>query len=245
MDRADSSYKKLADELRSQLERGAFANGIRLPTEAELAERHQVSRQTVRRAFQDLVAERRVYRVPGKGTFAASESEAYRRQFGSVEELMALSLDTRMQVVEPLCRRVDVSVADRLRLSSDSVYYVSFLRVHEGIRFCLTTVYLAPEVGSHLASVKELATPGFESDITVIGLVDAKLSSPITTAQQSITVALATEEASALLGVDKGAPLLRIDRLFFDADGHPVELAISHFVPQHYSYRTTLGRSVR
>jgi GntR family transcriptional regulator len=244
MDRADSSYKKLADQLRGRLEQGEFANGVRLPTEAELAQRHHVSRQTVRRAFQDLVAERRVYRIPGKGTFASSDNRRYLRQFGSIEELMALSLDTRLQVVEPLCRRVDVGVAGRLRLSEDAVFYVKFLRVHAGVQFCLTTVYLTPEVGSRLTSVKELTTPGLASDITVIGLVDATLKSPIATAQQSITAAAATEEHAALLGVDKGSALLQIDRLYFDADDRPVELAISHFVPKHYSYRTTLGRAL-
>jgi DNA-binding GntR family transcriptional regulator len=30
-------------------------------------------------------------------------------------------------------------------------------------------------------------------------------------------------------------PLLRIDRMYFDTEGEPVELAISHFHPDRYS----------
>jgi GntR family transcriptional regulator len=36
--------------------------------------------------------------------------------------------------------------------------------------------------------------------------------------------------------------LLRIDRLYFDAEDAPVELAISYFDPEHYSYRVRLRR---
>ena len=57
----------VAREVRNRILHGDYADGRRLPTEAELAERHGVSRQTVRRAFQDLVADGMVYRVPGGG----------------------------------------------------------------------------------------------------------------------------------------------------------------------------------
>ena len=67
--RRESTYTVVAREVRNRILQGDYADGRRLPTEAELAERHGVSRQTVRRAFQDLVAEGMVYRVPGRGTF--------------------------------------------------------------------------------------------------------------------------------------------------------------------------------
>jgi GntR family transcriptional regulator len=38
--------------------------------------------------------------------------------------------------------------------------------------------------------------------------------------------------------------LLRIDRLYLDASGTAAELAVSHFLPELYSYRTNLRRSL-
>ena len=38
---------------------------------------------------------------------------------------------------------------------------------------------------------------------------------------------------------------LRIDRLYFDAEDTPVELAVSYFDPEHYSYRVKLRRRSR
>jgi DNA-binding GntR family transcriptional regulator len=53
----EAAYKMLARELRRAILERRYADGTRLPTEAELAAEHQVSWQTVRRAFQDLVAD--------------------------------------------------------------------------------------------------------------------------------------------------------------------------------------------
>ncbi len=242
--RRESGYAVLAREVRNQILQGRYADGRRLPTEAELAELHGVSRQTVRRAFQELVAEGMVYRVPGRGTFATSRNGAYIRQFGSVEDLMGLSVDTRMSITVPLHRRVDVDAAGRLRLSGDAVYALTFLRLHDATPFCLTTVFLPPEIGVKLTSVPELGTEGATSDVTVIGLLDTRLEAPIAQADQSITVALADPSIARRLGCPTGHPLLRADRLYFDTDERPVELAISHFLPEHYSYRTNLRRSL-
>src|SRR5271166_4910554 len=84
------------------------ADGRQLPTEEQLAASYSVSRQTVRRAMQDLVSEGIIYRVAGRGTYPVAERDGYVNHFGSVEELMALSLDTECEVVSPLQRRVDV-----------------------------------------------------------------------------------------------------------------------------------------
>ncbi|KAB1139893.1 GntR family transcriptional regulator [Streptomyces luteolifulvus] len=239
----ESTYLRLARELRAAILRHDYPEGVRLPTEAELAAHHQVSRQTVRRAFQDLVAEGLVHRVPGRGTFATPRDEQYLRQFGSVDDLMGLSIDTRMDLVAPLHRRVDVDAAGRLGLHTDQVHKLAFLRRHEETAFCHTAVFLPPAVGRLLESVPELTEAGAPSAFTVIGLLDQRLPEPIDEAEQSITVAEATPEIAGHLGCAPGRALLRVDRVYQSVAGQLVELAISHFLPEHYSYRVRLKRS--
>ncbi len=240
--RRESTYTVVAREVRNRILHGDYADGRRLPTEAELAERHGVSRQTVRRAFQDLVAEGMVYRVPGRGTFVTRREGAYLRQFGSIDDLMGLSVDTRMDVTTPLRRLVDVTAASRLRLPDDVVHSLTFRRSHDGVPFCVTTVSVPLAAGAVLASVPELTAVGASSETTIIALLDARLPAPIAEADQSITVAAADPATAAQLGCEPGDPLLRIDRLYSDTAGRPVELAISHFRPELYSYRTKLRR---
>jgi DNA-binding GntR family transcriptional regulator len=243
--RQESAYHALARELRDAILRNSYPEGTRLPTEAELAAEHGLSRQTVRRAFQDLVAEGVVYRVPGRGTFVTPKEGQYLRQFGSVEDLMGLAIDTDLVLISALQRRVEVAAAGRLRQQSDVVATATFRRVHDGVPFCETTVYLPVNVARLLEDVPELTVPGTTSKVTVIGLLDARLQHPITEAEQSITATVAgTGGAAAPLEAPAGQALLRIDRIYYDSQEQPVELAVSHFLTDHYSYRVKLRRSI-
>ena len=236
------AYRNLAAQIRDAIRNGEYADGRQLPTEEQLSASFSVSRQTVRRAMQDLVSEGIIYRVAGRGTYPVAEEDRYVNHFGSVEELMALSLDTECQVVSPLQRKVDVETASRLRLRSDEIFTVTFVRLHSDVPFCYTSVYLPPRIGQLLADVNELASPGRRSRVTVIGLIDARRGGSITAAEQSISAAGAPAFAARHLGRDPGEPLLRIDRLYFDGEDDPVELAVSYFDPEHYSYRVKLRR---
>ena len=247
--RAPPAYQALRQSLRDEIAAGAYADGARLPTESELVTRHGLSRQTVRRAFQDLVAEGVVYRVPGRGTYArdgASGAERrYLRQLGSIEDLMSLSDDTTMEVLTGLRRRVDVEAASRMRLDADVVYTVVFRRLHgsnPGVPFVLTRVHLPESVARSVLGAREL-TDGSVGTSTVIGLMEPHLVEPIAQAAQSITVSTADDEVAAAVGCDRNHPMLRVDRLYSDASGTPVELAVSHFLPEQYTYRVTLRRS--
>jgi DNA-binding GntR family transcriptional regulator len=238
------AYQILREQLRDEIAAGHYSDGVRLPTESELVAQHGLSRQTVRRAFQDLVAEGAVYRVPGRGTYA-SEPGRYLRQLGSIEDLMSLSDDTTMEVLSGLRRRVDVDAASRLRLDDDVVYTVVFRRLHganPGIPFVSTTVHLVPPVAQPVLASSALAD-GAVGTHTVIGLLEPHLAEPITEAAQSITVAPADALVADAVGCDTGHPMLRVDRLYSDTGGSPVELSVSHFLPEQYTYRVTLRRS--
>jgi GntR family transcriptional regulator len=238
------AYRALAAELRQDLLGKRFDDGRRLPTEAELADLHKVSRQTVRRAMQDLVAEGYIYRVPGRGTFATQREGQYLRQFGSIEDLLSFSIDTELEVVSPLQRRVSVEAASRLRLESDTVMAVTYRRIFDGTPIGQTTVFLPPAVGALLQDSPELTTPGATSTsaATIIGLLAPHLDVPIVEADQSITVDHATPAVAEVIGCAVGQAVLRIDRVYLNEAGAPTELSVGYFHPEHYTYRVRLRR---
>lgn len=246
--RVEPAYRLLADELTREILSGTYAQEEALPTEAELVESHGLSRQTVRRAFQELVSSGLVYRVAGRGTFVSPAGRPFQQQFGSMEELMGTTLNPELELIEPLTTRIDVAAAGRLHCSDDSVGTLRFRRVHEGRPYSVTDAYFPPDITTRLSSVPELASVGAISRgtisrITLIGVLDDLLDSPIAEADQSITAIAATDDVAATLDCEPGDPLLRIDRLYRDRDGNPVQLAISAFLPDMYSYRVRLRRS--
>ncbi|GGM69776.1 GntR family transcriptional regulator [Dactylosporangium sucinum] len=239
----DSAYRTVAQQLRSAVLNGEYDNGARLPTEAELMASYGLSRHTVRRAIQDLEAEGLLLRVPGRGTFAAISPSTPASPRGTVRDLLGIADETDLEVVEPLRKRIDLDAASRLRLASDEVLTCSFRRLHDGVAFSFTRVYLPVHIGRLLDGTPELTQPRTVSRTSVVALLDERLELPITDAEQSIIVAELPPFAAAELPCEAGERVLRIDKMYSNSAGELVELAVAYYVPELYSYRMRLHRS--
>jgi len=66
-----TAWERIAQSLRGRLEAGAFRDGAPMPSEADLMDEYDVSRNTVRRAYQHLVGEGLVVVRHGAGAFPA------------------------------------------------------------------------------------------------------------------------------------------------------------------------------
>ncbi len=232
-----TAYSVVADQLRAEIADGRYPDGVPLPTEADLCEAHGVSRQTVRRAFQDLVAEGLVYRIPGRGTFVSETEGKYIRSSGSIDELMSLSEDTDLDVLSVPTIGVHIEAAGRLHLDSDTVVSMRFRRLHLDRPYCITTAYLPVSVGRGLLDVPEFRTTGIRRNMTVLSVVQQVSGRAIAGADQMITAVAATSEIADLLECAPGDPVMRIDRLYFDERNELLELAVNHFNPTRYTYR--------
>ena len=66
-------YRQIADDLRRKIESGELVHGSQLPTEIDLREQYNASRNTVRDAIKWLITRRLVETRPGQGTFVVEE----------------------------------------------------------------------------------------------------------------------------------------------------------------------------
>lgn len=62
-------WQQVCDDLRAEMDSGELPADTRLPGELELADQYGVSRDTIRRAIQELVSENRLVVLHGRGTF--------------------------------------------------------------------------------------------------------------------------------------------------------------------------------
>lgn len=237
---ATPAYQRLSEDLRLALEEGRFSMGERMPTEAELAEVYGVSRQTVRRAFQDLVGEGLVYRVPGRGTFPSNflRHGHYVRSIGAIEDLLAFA-GTEMELLQRIELTSEEEAARRLELQSKVVAVLVLRRLYEGVPFGLTRVYLPPQLGQRLAEAEALPAKG---PGTVIGALESLMPGAIAGANQVINAVAAPPDVAPHIDYEAGQPCLRAERTYFDTEGIPIELAISFYNPERYTYRLQMRR---
>ncbi len=68
-------YLQIILDIKKAIQENAVENGEKLLTEEEFITKYKVSRQTVRHALSQLVNEKVIYRIPGRGTFYAHSAE--------------------------------------------------------------------------------------------------------------------------------------------------------------------------
>lgn len=235
--RRQPAYRELADRLRESI-RESNSQEQRLPTEAELSKKYRTSRQTARRAYQELVAEGLVKRTPRRGTFPTFR-RPYVRSFGTIEDLIALREDTELEVVEPLS--FSGSATPDRTLAIGPTAELTIRRLHKGTPFVCAVISLPAELGNHLRR-SALSRRGARNRKTVLEMLESATGVRIAEARQVITVDVIPRSLAKLIDLSIGEKVLRIDRTYYDDKGRIVQLTTSYFNPTRYSYALELRR---
>jgi len=67
-----SKYQTVYDELKREIVSGRLAPGEKMPSELKLMERYDFSRQTIRKALEELTKDGYIHKVQGSGSFVKS-----------------------------------------------------------------------------------------------------------------------------------------------------------------------------
>lgn len=118
--------------------------GDKIPSERELCEKFGVSRMTVRQAVGDLVAEGKLARIQGKGTFVAHEKLDLQLRITSFSQEM------RMRGMAPATRVLSCeekiptsSIATSFGLEEgQTIFYIRRLRFADDTPMCVETTHL-------------------------------------------------------------------------------------------------------
>jgi GntR family transcriptional regulator len=133
---ADPKYRLIADQLRAEIESGNPSPGNRLPTEEQLSNRFDSSRNTIRDAVKWLISRGMVETRPGQGTFVVEPpipfvttlSGDWQDESGlgggeglaAVKEVEARNRTARLSEPDVKVKRADGYVADRLQVDVGS-----------------------------------------------------------------------------------------------------------------------------
>jgi GntR family transcriptional regulator len=231
-------YHRLRASLRARIESGELAPGSAIPTENDLILQYRVSRTTVREAIGGLVQEGILYRRQGKGTFVASRrfAEDLGRLTGFSEEMEARGINADANLLSSEAITLGGREASLLDLPDGAKAYRTVrLRLVGGDPISVETAIFPFDIGLRVAQADQ-STVGYYQ------LLEDQHGMKLTEAEQTIAARKATAEEAIALQLPRGAPILVVERVTFDAWDRRVMLSRAVFRPDRYSYRVRLRR---
>jgi GntR family transcriptional regulator len=213
---------------------------IQLPTELELVTELKVSRQTVRRAYQELEVNGLIERIPGRGTFSIPKgSHPVNQTLGSVEDLMELSVDTKLELISRMELIEAPEIAQKLKLDEPLVGHAKLVRLYRSEVFCVSDIYAPPQIAETIIAENLLPDEG---SITFVEILEGLIANGVCGAVQELRAMASEEDLSKRLGIEAGTPILRAERLYYDMAGKFVGLATTFYSPHLYTYKVDLRR---
>lgn len=224
-------------QLATGLERAILSNslppGSRLENELSLSDRLGLSRPTVRRAIQELVEKGLLVRRRGIGTQVVHGAVSRRIELTSLfDDLERTGKTPSTKVLEAGAVGAEGIVAERLGVEAGTpVLRLRRLRLADDVPISVLENYLPPAFAD--VTTEELGTLGLYHLLRNRGVT-------MRVARQRIGARKATPPESRLLGLDRGSPVLTMDRTAYDAAGAAVEYGHHCYRPDLYSFEMTL-----
>ena len=228
-------YKQVYDLLTERLANGFWKPSQSLPSEMALAEELGVSQGTVRKALNQMVAEKLLERQQGKGTYVAEHTEedslfrffrlrdakgerpvpetevlATTRRAASDDERIRLQLDDNLDVVERLRRR-------------------SLKGVPSIVETIIQPLAVFPDID------KEPELPNY-----LYALYQEKYNISIVSVRDRVQAVGLPEQYAQHLNLAAGSPVLMVERVSINIDGRPVECSRAYCTTEEFAYSVHL-----
>ncbi|MFC3994928.1 GntR family transcriptional regulator [Nocardiopsis sediminis] len=227
-------YAQLRDLLLDWIVESGLSVDDPVPSERELGTTYGLSRMTVRQTIDLLVAEGKLYRVPGKGTFVA------RPKIEMALALASFTEDMRARGYVPgardLTRRIAPAGGGTARMMDiapgSPVHYIERLRTADGEPMAVERSNIPLSIAPHLDAFSL-------SERSLYAILEEEFGIILDSGEQTIEAGICEPADAKLLGLPPGSPVLSMQRRSF-ANGRCVELARSTYRADRYQLHSRL-----
>jgi GntR family transcriptional regulator len=223
------AYKKIQGEIRDRIATAVLKPGDSVASERELAKTHKVSLMTARHALAGLEHEGIVERRLGAGTFVAVPKIHFNKLMSYTEQMSSRGLAPRSRVLVAKEIEGEAEVAARLGLAAASrVLKIQRLRLTGEEPFAFETCYLAAADFPDLASAPLGRT-------SLFGLLEHDYATKLAYADEEVDATSAEAKVSELLGVPRGAPVLRIRQIIYSTKAKATIYAVGYYRSERHT----------
>ena len=255
-------YRQIAEDLRRQIESGEIDHDSQLPTELELREKYNASRNTVRDAVKLLIQRGLVETRPGQGTFVVTKIEPYVTILTGEVDASAADGDTYKQEVGDIytqevtaSRRVPKTTDPRVEIQQSTQMVADSIgldlgatvvsrhqqRFIDGTPWSLQTSFYPMTLVARGADKLIQATDISEG---AVAYLRTKIGQEQVGYRDTVTVRApdANETAFFRLPEDARVAVFEVRRTAFGQDGKPFRLTISVYPTDRNQFTVNVGR---
>lgn len=211
-------YMQIRDIIIDRINSGTWGGLEQIPNEYVLAQEFRVSIGTIRKAIEILREERLLTRQRGRGTFVIDRSsKEYENKFDRVRHLDGRQIIWQYQILKKDVGKPTTAEIDRLRLSGPNAEVLRLVRIRSAD---------SRPVKYETISIALERMPGADRLVdTWHGMADLARATRILLGScvEFVTISDAESPVTDGLGVQRGIPLLVLDRLVSSIDGSPLE----------------------
>lgn len=234
-------YHQIKEAVKALIAREHLKPGDQLPTEMTLSQDLGVSRLVVHRALRELVSDGLIIRQRGRGTFVAPPRT---RGYSVVGPLFSMSESLSRDGLHPQNHILTKEVIPALEMEGGElglpegapVLHLYSLRLVDGLPLAIEDMYLP---AARFPALAELDWDNRSVYATLEKMYDAHPQE----ATDVVVAGSATREEARLLGINKGAPVMRLQRSSVDQQGLPVEFSRVVFHAERYHFVAHVRRT--
>lgn len=225
------SYVRIYNELYDEVTSGRYEPNQQLPPETKLAEKYQVSRNTLRQALTVLHEDGLIYNVQGKGNFISSSQKQMNQGIEKLDNILMSAAKTECDEIQiqynfsPPAKIVQEKLriyASEITLSSNNTYQV------EGKP--ISHAYV--EIPSKVLSVLKI---DLNDENAIRELVTYKIYELASHAESRFSITNAEESIAEFLRTSRSIPLIFIEEVLYGFDEKPIALCKYYLQPRYYS----------
>lgn len=235
---ASPLYKEVKSRLTQSLIAGAWRSGEALPSETKLAAQFNVSIGTIRKAIDELVAEKILVRQQGRGTFVATHNED--RTLFYFFHVVGRDGPREFPTTELVSfkkARANAGLAANLRIERGAPVF----KIRNLLRLGGQAV-IVDDIAIPAGLFSDLTEKIFRNrDATIYGLYQARYGINVIRAAERLRASPCDAACAGLLRLSRSAPVLEIHRIAYSYHNLPVEFRLSRVNTAEHDYLSELG----
>ena len=231
-------YKQIEIAIRTDIDRGIYKVGEKLPSEDALTIQHGASRGTVRQALSELASQGIVKRVHGNGTFICERGNEYK-----IENDHFISF---LDGLESSGVHVDTYILDRKIVQADSfsreafpgnpkLYEIRRIRKRDGKAIMMSSDYIPMDIAPGIEA-------RYQNNKSIYDFLELHYSLRVSKVKRVFHAVSASGETAKLLSVKNGEPLFYIIQQAFDEYSRCVDYATLYIVSEGMQFSIISSR---